>query len=361
MSSPPHQHTNFSKRVLSWYRRSGRTNLPWQKDINPYRVWVSEIMLQQTQVATVIPYFDRFMATFPTVDVLAGADDDQVLHLWTGLGYYARARNLYKAAKMVCDEMGGQFPSDLETLCTLPGIGRSTAGAIRSIAFGKEAAILDGNVKRVLARHKAIAGWPGQAAVLKQLWALAENLTPSSEVADYSQAMMDLGATLCTRTNPECEKCPLNADCQALEQGEPLSYPAKKPRKIMPVKSATLLMIYAQNGDIWLEKRPSSGIWGGLWCFPELHEHTDAAHWCVDQWGTAPEASEYWPPFRHTFSHYHLDIQPLLLTLPTTPKTVMEDQGKLWYNRRQAPKIGLAAPVASLLSKLAEGSHQMES
>ncbi len=360
MSSSPPDHTNFSEKILHWHSVFGRKNLPWQQDITPYRVWLSEIMLQQTQVATVIPYFARFMDAYPSVDALAGADEDQVLHLWTGLGYYARARNLHRCAKIVWNDMEGQFPNEVESLCTLPGIGRSTAGAIRSIAFGKPATILDGNVKRVLARYQAIAGWPGQSAVLKQLWEVAESLTPQENAADYSQAMMDLGATLCTRAKPDCDNCPLNEDCKALKLGDQLSYPGKKPRKVMPVRSTILLMVSAENGDIWLERRPNSGIWGGLWCFPELAEEAQASDWCMDRWGVAPQASEHWPPFRHTFSHYHLDIQPLLLTLPTTPETVMEDQGKLWYNRRKAPKIGLAAPVANLLSKLAEASHQME-
>jgi A/G-specific adenine glycosylase len=360
MKKPANTSLQFSDFVLHWYDQHGRKDLPWQEDINPYRVWVSEIMLQQTQVKTVIPYFLRFMDTFPTVQGLAAAHQDEVLHLWTGLGYYARARNLHRAAKMVSDDMAGEFPADIASLCELPGVGRSTAGAIRSIAFSQPAPILDGNVKRVLARFEAIPGWPGQAGVLKQLWEIAERLTPLERVADYSQAMMDLGATLCTRASPDCQRCPLKSDCQALYLGEQLVYPGKKPRKALPVKSTVFLMITAGNGYICLERRPNSGIWGGLWCFPEVETPSQAESWCLDRWGLQPEGSRQWQSFRHTFSHYHLDIQPLHLNLATTPETVMEADKQLWYNMRQPAQIGLAAPVANLLSELALHSLTME-
>ena len=341
----------FSLRVLNWFDQSGRKDLPWQQDRSPYRVWLSEIMLQQTQVVTVIPYFQRFMDVFPTVQALASAEQDQVLHLWTGLGYYARARNLHKAAQIVCAELGGNFPESVDAMCELPGIGRSTAGAIRSIAFGLPATILDGNVKRVLARHSAIDGWPGQTKVHKRLWDIAEQHTPSKRSGDYSQAMMDLGATLCTRATPACQRCPVNRDCIAYREGQPELYPGKKPRKTLPIKSTVLLMISSANGDIWLEKRPSQGIWGGLWCFPEISEEAEAIERCLDYWGVEPSSSECWKTFRHTFSHYHLDIQPLHAVLPNNPESVMEAGQQLWYNIRQPPKIGLAAPVASLLSR----------
>ena len=360
MPKPPASSTQFSKKVLRWYDQHGRKDLPWQEAINPYRVWVSEIMLQQTQVKTVIPYFERFMETFPNVNTLAEAAEDEVLHLWTGLGYYARARNLHKAAKMVCADMKGKFPADIDALCLLPGVGRSTAGAIRSIAFGQRAAILDGNVKRVLARYRAVPGWPGQSIVLKQLWEIAEGFTPDKRVADYSQAIMDMGATLCTRSSPDCDRCPLLDNCEAFQHGEQLAYPGKKPRKALPIKSTTLLMIVAKNGDILLQRRPNNGIWGGLWCFPEVSSAEQASIWCADQWGLTPEKSLQWPGFRHTFSHYHLDIQPLQLCLATTPETVMEAGQQLWYNRRQPPQIGLAAPVANLLDKLSQRPHKME-
>ena len=343
--------TGFADRVLDWFDQHGRKDLPWQRDINPYRVWVSEIMLQQTQVGTVIPYFDRFMAEFPTVQDLADAPLDRVLHLWTGLGYYARARNLHKAAVRVCEDFDGQFPLEVDELETLPGVGRSTAGAIASIAGRKRAVILDGNVKRVLARHGAVSGWPGAAAVQRQLWELAEERTPNRRCADYSQAIMDLGATLCTRSAPDCERCPVALDCQALEQGRQQDFPGKKPRKSLPIRSTTFLMVQAANGDIWLQRRPASGIWGGLWCFPEVAGEGDPANWCVDRWGLIPASTEHWEPFRHTFSHYHLDIQPVQVTLDTTPSGVMEATDQLWYNRRHPPEIGLAAPVAALLQR----------
>jgi A/G-specific adenine glycosylase len=343
----------FAARVLDWFDQHGRTDLPWQRDIGPYRVWVSEIMLQQTQVKTVIPYFERFMAAFPTVESLAAAPEDSVLHLWTGLGYYARARNLHRAAQQVCTELGGKFPTTVELLCELPGIGRSTAGAIVSIAFRQRAVILDGNVKRVLARYRALAGWPGRSAVHAQLWQVADEYTPSQRVADYSQAMMDLGATLCTRAAPACERCPLAIDCEARLLGEQLAFPGKKPRKTLPVKSATLIMARASNGDIWLERRPSPGIWGGLWSFPEIPAPEQAVNWCLDRWGLEPATIQVWPEFRHTFSHYHLNIQPVEITLPACPAGIMEAADQLWYNRVQPPEVGLAAPVASLLAKLA--------
>jgi A/G-specific adenine glycosylase len=349
MSPPP----PFADRVLAWFDHSGRKDLPWQRETSPYRVWVSEIMLQQTQVKTVIPYFERFMTTFPTVQALAAANQDQVLHLWTGLGYYARARNLHRTAIMVCDEMGGDFPESVNALCKLPGIGRSTAGAIVSIAAGKRAVILDGNVKRVLARHGAVAGWPGRTAVHRQLWQIAENYTPDQRCADYTQAMMDLGATLCARSAPACEICPLSADCTALASGEQRNYPGKKPRKVLPVKSTTFFMVRAANGDVWLERRPGSGIWGGLWCFPEADGPDSAMNWCLDRWGAEPAAIETWEVFRHTFSHYHLDIAPVRITLDHTPEAIMAGSDQLWYNSRRPPQIGLAAPVASLLAKLA--------
>jgi len=343
----------FATRVLDWFDRHGRKDLPWQHDTNPYRVWVSEIMLQQTQVKTVIPYFERFMQALPTVQALAAASEDDVLHLWTGLGYYARGRNLHRAAKCVSNELGGEFPRTVEGLCELPGIGRSTAGAIVSIAYGQPAVILDGNVKRVLARYRAIAGWPGQSAVHEQLWQVAGQYTPTERSADYSQAMMDLGATLCTRSAPACERCPLAGDCKALALGQQLSFPGRKPRKTLPVKSTAFIMATAGNGDIWLERRPGSGIWGGLWCFPELSDPAQAADWCMDRWGVVPDSTELWLPFRHTFSHYHLDIQPVRVTLPVSPAAVMEAPDRLWYNRQQPVAIGLAAPVASLLARLA--------
>jgi len=343
----------FAQRVLDWFDRHGRKDLPWQRDTSPYRVWVSEIMLQQTQVRTVIPYFERFMAAFPDVQALASAPEDEVLHRWTGLGYYARARNLHRAAKRVASELQGHFPDTIEALCELPGVGRSTAGAIRSIAFGRRASILDGNVKRVLARHYRVAGWPGESAVHQQLWEIAERHTPAERCADYTQAMMDLGATLCTRAKPACEACPLAATCRALAHGDQRDFPGSKPRKALPVKSTHFLIVRSSEGDVWLEKRPASGIWGGLWCFPEVEAPELASGRCVDLWGARPARMEIQAGFRHTFSHYHLDITPVVLELDCAPHSVMEGSGQLWYNLSQPPQIGLAAPVASLLEQLA--------
>ena len=350
----------FSKRILEWFDQCGRKDLPWQQDISAYRVWVSEIMLQQTQVKTVIPYFERFITTFANVQALAAAPEDEVLHLWTGLGYYARARNLHKAAKQVAHEFAGQFPDTLEGLCDLPGVGRSTAGAILSIAYGQRASILDGNVKRVLARYRRVDGWPGQPAVHQRLWDIAEQYTPAERCADYTQAMMDLGATLCTRSSPACALCPLTADCQALASGNQRDYPGKKPRKVLPVKATCFLIACNAEGDIWLVKRPSSGIWGGLWCFPQINDPQTSAQHCLDLWGTEPATITPQSSFRHTFSHYHLDITPIIVELGITPHAVMEASEQLWYNLSSPPQIGLAAPVASLLEKLASRQPQTE-
>jgi len=340
----------FAQRVLDWFDQHGRKDLPWQQDINPYRVWVSEIMLQQTQVKTVIPYFERFMCQFPNVQALAQAPVDEVLHLWTGLGYYARARNLHKSAKIVAEELGGEFPTTTEGLCELPGIGRSTAGAIVSIAMGKRASILDGNVKRVLARYQRVGGWPGQTPVHNKLWDIAESYTPNTRYADYTQAMMDLGATLCTRSKPACESCPLNDDCEAFKHGDPMSYPGKKPKKALPQKTTCFLIARNREGEFWLEKRPDSGIWGGLWCFPEVESTEAAINYCLDTWGIEPQEIDTQDSFRHTFSHYHLDITPVLANLPSMPSSVMEASTQLWYNVREAPQVGLAAPVAKLIA-----------
>lgn len=340
----------FSKSVLKWFDKNGRKHLPWQQNITPYRVWLSEIMLQQTQVATVIPYFERFTAQFPDVYSLAAAPIDQVLHLWTGLGYYARARNLHRCAQAVVEHHGGEFPATVESLSELTGIGRSTAGAIVSIAFQQRAAILDGNVKRVLARYSAIDGWPGNAETLSQLWEIAEQYTPAKRCNDYTQAMMDMGATVCTRTKPACERCPLQSGCIAYAQAEQSRYPGKKPKKEIPVKSVQLLMLRNPAGDILLQQRPPQGIWGGLWSFPELHSDKNAEHYSIEHFGEVV-AQEVWNSYRHTFSHYHLDITPVLLQLAKIPRGISSG-GNHWYNLHQPEALGLAAPVKKLLEKL---------
>jgi A/G-specific adenine glycosylase len=343
---------NFSQSVLRWFDKHGRKHLPWQQNITPYRVWLSEIMLQQTQVTTVIPYFERFTQKFPDVHSLAVAPIDEVLHLWTGLGYYARARNLHKCAQTVVNQYGGEFPDSVEALSELTGIGRSTAGAIVSIAFQKRAAILDGNVKRVLARYHAVAGWPAQADTLTALWEIAETYTPKKRSNDYTQAMMDMGATLCTRSKPKCDVCPLQGGCIAFAQGKQSAYPGKKPKKELPVKEVQLLMLRNPAGDIWLNQRPPQGIWGGLWSFPELAMDADVNGYAT-QLGAKVASSEVWDSYRHTFSHYHLDITPVLLQLSKVPHVVSE-AASVWYNPHEPEALGLAAPVKKLLEKLAQ-------
>jgi len=342
----------IAQKLLKWFDQYGRKNLPWQHPIHPYRVWVSEIMLQQTQVETVIPYFNRFLERFPTLESLANAPLDDVLHLWTGLGYYARARNLHKCAQTVQAEHQGQMPSDVELLQALPGIGRSTAAAIASIAYEQAAAILDGNVKRVLARHHAVDGWPGKPAVLNQLWLHAEHHMPKQRCRDYTQAIMDLGATVCTRSKPLCSQCPIHPTCHAHAQGNPKDYPGKKPKKALPVKPLQMLLVRNKGGDILLEQRPPTGIWGGLWSLPELAQSTDAHAYISDHIGKV-SAYAQWPTLRHTFSHYHLDISPIVVEIDNSLPQIMENNRQLWYNLQQPQNLGLAAPVKKLLEQLA--------
>ncbi len=340
----------FSRQLLDWFDQYGRKDLPWQKEITAYRVWVSEIMLQQTQVKTVIPYYQRFMASFPTIEALAGATQDNVLHHWTGLGYYARARNLHKAAQLIVDERDGAFPDTVEQLETLPGVGRSTAGAICTIAFQKTATILDGNVKRVLARYHAIDGWPGQAATSKELWCLAEQHTPTSRIADYTQAIMDLGATLCTRTRPQCQKCPLARECRGYNTGSPTDYPGKKPRKAQPVRENLFLIIRNPQGEVLLEQRPANGLWGGLWVFPQCDREADIRPTC-HQLNCQPINWQLLPKQRHTFSHFHLDYQPVLIDATQQP-AIMDSCARVWYNPNSPLEVGTAQPVQQLLQQL---------
>lgn len=342
----------FADAVLDWFDRHGRKDLPWQRDISPYRVWVSEIMLQQTQVRTVIPYFERFMQAFGDVATLAAADDDAVLHHWTGLGYYSRARNLHKTARLIVAEHGGHLPDDVDTLASLPGIGRSTAGAIVAIAMQQRAAILDGNVKRVLARFHAVDGWPGESAVGRRLWELAERYTPTARVHHYTQAMMDLGATVCTRTRPACALCPLTDHCAGRAAGTPERWPGRKPKKPLPVRRTRMLLVQAGADDVCLHKRPPSGIWGGLWSFPELAEDDDVERWVAANHGVEPATIEPWQPLRHTFSHFHLDIEPIRVRLAAAPRTGVAETGTVWYNLRRPEALGLAAPVKKLLASL---------
>lgn len=339
----------FNSAVLEWFDQHGRHNLPWQKNKTAYHTWISEIMLQQTQVTTVIPYYERFIDRFPSVFDLANADIDDVLHLWTGLGYYARARNLHKAAKIVAFELDGEFPKSVEELEELPGIGRSTAGAVLSIATGKRAAILDGNVKRVLARFYALEGWPGTSANQKVLWSHAEENTPFERVGEYTQAMMDMGATLCTRNKPSCLICPVEPGCAAARTGNPSQYPHPKPKKDKPIKQTYLLLIQNKNRETLLEQRPPTGIWGGLWCLPEISDLRDTE----TDLGLKLEDKnvQVLEPMRHTFSHYHLDITPVRVTVNNPTDCVMEASPTLWYNLQQPESVGLAAPVKKLLEK----------
>ena len=348
---------DFAARVLAWFDAHGRHDLPWQHAVSPYRVWVSEIMLQQTQVATVIPYFARFMQRFPTVDELAAAPVDDVLHLWSGLGYYARARNLHKAAQAVVERFGGQFPTTLDEMHSLPGIGRSTAGAILSLASGQRQVILDGNVKRVLARHRAIAGWPGAADVQAQLWRLAEDYTPAQRVAGYNQAMMDLGATVCTRAKPNCIACPVAHDCAARTQGRQRDYPGRKPKKTLPQRAVRMLLVRNASGELLLEQRPPAGIWGGLWGLPETAPDTDPATWCRDVLASNARVLRTLAARRHTFSHFHLDIEPVELCLDNPGLRVLEERGRVWYNPAHPLDLGLAAPVARLIAEVTETNN----
>ncbi len=343
----------FSEKLLAWFDQHGRKDLPWQKDINPYRVWVSEIMLQQTQVKTVIPYYEKFMASFPDVEALANADQDTVLKHWSGLGYYARARNMHKAAKMICSDFSGEFPDDLEAMQSLSGIGRSTAAAILSIASNQPQAILDGNVKRVLSRVFAVEGWPGKSEVLKKLWVLAEQTIPKSRNADYTQAIMDLGATLCTRSKPRCEDCPLKADCLAFRQGKQTDYPGKKPKKVMPEKQTVMLIIKNEQQEVFMQKRPPVGIWGGLWCFPQFDNDLNATEWLENNFEKSTTSTNKLTNIKHTFSHFHLHIQPLIVAVKSPINVgVMEHDECLWYNINTEFNGGLAAPVQTLLKNL---------
>lgn len=344
MSKPSSINSNFAHTVLNWYQSHGRFDLPWQQNISPYRVWLSEIMLQQTQVRTVIPYFERFTQAFSRVEDLACAKQDEVLQLWTGLGYYARARNLHKCAQIVSQEHAGEFPKSVDELSQLPGIGRSTAGAIAAISMNIRAPILDGNVKRVLTRYFAVAGHPSQKKVENRLWGLAEQLLPNEQYPAYTQAMMDLGATLCTRSKPSCLLCPLQPDCISYAQGNPTAYPTPKKKKLKPSKHTHMLMI-EKDGRILLEKRPQSGIWGGLWSLPETSSDTDLPAWCLDK----VIKKQKLPAFRHTFSHYHLEIQPLLISITDRALEVAEKQ-YTWYHPHNKKPMGFPQPVAELLN-----------
>jgi A/G-specific adenine glycosylase len=341
----------ISRRLLAWYDRHGRKTLPWKRKRDAYRIWVSEIMLQQTQVATVIPYFERFIARFPDVRSLARAKPDEVLHLWTGLGYYARARNLHKAAQRIVKERGGKFPRDFEAVADLPGIGRSTAGAILALAFDQRHPILDGNVKRVLARYHAVDTPLNKRDTEERLWQFAEKHTPRTRVADYTQAVMDLGATVCTRTRQQCALCPLRKTCRAFQLGTPQDFPVRTAARKTPVRATRMLMIRDALGRVLLTRRPPVGLWGGLWGFPEC-TNGNARQWCRKTMGINIQTESPWPTLRHSFSHFHLDITPIPARLVGGTDQAMENAETVWYNVRRPDRRGLSAPVKRLLEQL---------
>jgi A/G-specific adenine glycosylase len=350
--SPPESAADFAAALLAWFECHGRKDLPWQLAPTPYRVWVSEVMLQQTQVTTVIDYYQRFMTRFPDVGSLAAAPVDEVLHLWSGLGYYARARNLHRTAQLIAAGSGGEFPASFEAMVALPGIGRSTAGAILALARGERHAILDGNVKRVLARYFGVEGWPGSSAVTARLWSLAEDCTPTARVAAYTQAIMDLGATLCTRARPACERCPLAAGCVARAEGRQGSLPTPRPRQAeRRLEHAHLLVVLREDACVLLEQRPAGGLWGGLWSFPEFAVTEAATDWSRQRLGVREPRLEAWPTLRHSFTHFDLELRPLLLRLGEA--AALQGPGYVWYNSRAPAKVGLAAPVSRLIRDMA--------
>ncbi|MBL4941468.1 MAG: A/G-specific adenine glycosylase [Colwellia sp.] len=352
----------FSQQVVTWYHQQGRKHLPWQQNKTPYRVWVSEIMLQQTQVTTVIPYYQRFMASFPTIKALANADEDTVLHHWTGLGYYARARNLHKAAKLIINEHQGIFPEQIEQVIALPGIGRSTAGAILALALNQHHPILDGNVKRVLARNYLVEGYNGLAKFDKKLWQLSEVLTPATDTGFYTQAMMDLGATVCTRSKPQCEICPLETSCLAFVSSEQANFPQKKPKKKIPEKSTIMVIPRLMDKNInkvLMDKRPPVGIWGGLWCFLEVTEQAQIPKLLFSLGLKATQQLEL-TAFRHTFSHFHLDIQPIVIDCQLIDKQeIQQPNSQKWYNLNKEESVGLAASTKKILTVLTN-NHQLD-
>ena len=347
----------FTEHLLAWFDVHGRRHLPWQRDPTPYRVWISEVMLQQTQVATVIPYFERFMTRFPSVDSLAGAPEDEVLHLWTGLGYYARARNLLACARALMAVHGGEFPEGIDALTALPGIGRSTAGAILALSRGERHPILDGNVKRVLARVFDIGGDPGSASVVARLWRQADECTPLTRVAAYTQAIMDLGATVCTRSRPACTVCAMNGNCVAAREGRQAALPGRKLRRARRAEEVTLLI--AETGGtgaraVLLERRPAPGIWGGLWSPPQFASESAALEWCRREIGE-PSATETLQPFDHAFTHFDLRLKPVRVRCQLALEVRDGNGGgnpRLWYALQTPPRVGLPQPIRQLIARL---------
>lgn len=338
----------FANAVLQWYDDYGRHDLPWRQSISAYRVWLSEIMLQQTQVQTVIPYFERFLQRFPTLQSLAQAPVENVLALWSGLGYYARARNLHRCAQTIMRDYYGEFPQDLIVLQSLPGIGRSTAGAILALAFNQRAAILDGNVKRILARYHAVDGWPGKTAIQDQLWQYAEAHTPTKRVHDYTQAMMDIGATVCTRSQPRCHACPLQNNCQAYALETPTAFPSSKPRKTIPTKQAKFIA-FIHEQKIYLEQRPAQGIWGSLYCLPVCLPSVDTQQWLRYLYGLNLNKTRLCHSFKHTFSHFHLIGDVISAPLSVSQAQALELDTGTWIGMNELGGYGLPAPIKQVL------------
>jgi A/G-specific adenine glycosylase len=349
----------FAPALLAWFDTDGRKDLPWQRNRTPYRVWVSEIMLQQTQVASAIGYFERFMARFPDVGSLAAAPIDEVLHLWSGLGYYARARNLHRAARFIVRELGGEFPRDFAATVALPGVGRSTAGAILALATGARHPILDGNVKRVLARYFAVDGYPGDTAVSERLWALAEACTPHDRVGDYTQGIMDLGATVCTRSNPACLLCPVNGSCAARADNRQDQLPVARPRAARPSREAWLVVAMRGSHKVLLERRPPAGIWGGLWGLPEFPTRAHAEQWCREHL-SGPARPERGAALRHAFSHFDFEMHPLVVACLGKSAELRDDDRFRWYDARNPARVGLPKPVATLIARCVAHRDRLE-
>lgn len=340
----------FQQVVLAWYQAYGRKDLPWQIERTPYRVWVSEIMLQQTQVASAIPYFERFVKRFPGAEALARSPIDEVLALWAGLGFYARARNLHRAAQIIVERFEGRMPEDLAALTALPGIGRSTAGAILSLGHGRSAPILDGNVKRVFCRYFGIEGWPGQSAVDRRLWQLSAQLTPNTDAHRYNQAIMDIGATVCAPRGADCAVCPLAGSCHAHMTRRTSELPVPKPRRNIPIRQMCALLLHDEWDQLYLERRPPTGIWGGLWCLPLIEQRSDLDSWAARH-RIVVTSIEDLPARRHTFSHFSLDYVPLLVRIQRPVFGIGEPGQTIWHPRGSTCRVGLPAPIRRLLSE----------
>lgn len=338
---------SFAARLVAWHSRHGRHDLPWQGTRDPYRIWLSEVMLQQTQVNAVIPYYQRFLESFPDLHALAQASLERVLTLWSGLGYYRRAQHLQAAAAIIVRDFGGVFPRDVASIAALPGIGRSTAAAIAAFAFGTRGAILDGNVKRVLARHCGVEGFPGEVGVERRLWQIAEARLPATDIRIYTQAMMDLGATVCTRRGPRCGDCPVAADCRARIEARVHELPAPRPAKTVPHRAVQMLMLEAA-GEVLFEKRPATGIWGGLWSLPELALDADVAAACLARYAVAVVAIEALASIEHAFTHYRLTIHPLRVRIAQRALQA-QAPGHVWLTPADALGAALPAPVKRLL------------